>query len=178
MTNFHLEKSTMENSKRWQPPRIPRRGQCRRALHSFMLIPGLSCSFFSAALNRSKSSIWSYRADALRAAKADPTIFEDVDQIVAEIRPEDALTMAQVRGRAQLPSWSKMAICEFRQRGHSRSEIAAAFRCSTSTVANVLQGKRAAYDLFTGSRLLTLQQAKPPGKWRKSNSPSRKVAAA
>lgn len=168
MTNFHSEKSTLESSKRWQPAKIPRRGQCHRAFHSFMLIPGLSGSFFSAALDRSKSSVWYYRAEALRAAKADPTIFDHVDQLVAEIRPEDALTMAQVRGRAQLPSWSKMAICEFRKRGHSRSEIAKAFRCSTSTVANVLQGKRVAYDLFTGARQLTPQQANPPGKWHSS----------
>jgi len=168
MTNFHSEKSTLDRPATWQPAKIPGRGQCRRAFHSFMLIPGLSGSFFSAALNRSKSSVWSYRIAALRAAKADPTILDDVDQIVAEIRPEDALTMARVRGRAQLPSWSKMAICEFRKRGHSRSEIATAFRCSPSTVANVLQGKRAAYDLFNGARRLTAQQTNPPGKWHSS----------
>lgn len=130
-----------------------------------MLIPGLSASFFSATLDRSKSSVWSYRAEALRAAIADPSILGDVGELVAEIGPEDALAMAQSRGRAQLPTWSKMAICEFRKRGHSRSEIANAFRCSTNTVANVLQGKRAAYDLFTGARRLTPQQVNPPGKW-------------
>lgn len=167
-TNFHSEKSTLDKPETWQPAEIPAHGQCRRAFHSFMLIPGLSGSFFSAALNRSRSSIWSYRAEALRAAKADPTIFDDVGQLVAEIRPEDALAMAQARGAAQLPSWSRMAICEFRKRGHSRAEIAKAFRCSTSTVANVLQGKRAAYDLFTGARRLTPQQANPPGKWHSS----------
>lgn len=176
MTNFHSEESTLESLRRWQPATIPKRGQCRRAFHSFMLIPGLSGSFFSATLDRSKSSVWSYRAEALRAAKADPTILEDVDQLVAEIRPEDALDMAQARGCAQLPSWSKLAICEFRKRGHSRSQIAAAFRCSPSTVANVLQGKRTAYDLFTGARQPSPQQANPPGKWPSSNSPSRKVA--
>ena len=164
-TNFHSEKSTLESSKRWQPAKVPGRSQCRRAFHSFMLIPGLSGSFFSAALNRSTSSVWSYRAEALKAAKADSTIFDDVDQIVAEIRPEDALAMAQVRGRAQLPSWSKMAICEFQKRGYARGEIASAFCCSKSTVANVLQGKRASYDLFSGARQLTAAQQDPPGKW-------------
>ncbi len=165
MTNFHSEKPTLESSKRWQPAKIPRRGQCRRAFHSFMLIPGLSGSFYSATLNRSRSSVWSYRAEALRAAKLDQTILHDVKQLVAEIRPEDGLAMAQVRGRAQLPSWSKMAICEYQKRGYSRCEIAAAFRCSQSTVANVLQGKRSAYDLFSGVRRLTPQQKEPSGKW-------------
>ncbi|MEM1132752.1 MAG: hypothetical protein AAGH53_07435 [Pseudomonadota bacterium] len=161
-----LRKNTLESSKRWQPAKIPGRGQCRRAFHSFMLTPGLSGSFFSAVLDRSKSSIWSYRAEALQAAKADPTILEDVDQLVAEIRPEDALAMAQARGHAQLPSWSKLAICEYQKRGCSRSEIAKAFRCSNSTVANVLQGKRTAFDLFSGARRLVPQQKNPPGKWQ------------
>ena len=163
--NFHSEKSTLEEPENWERTRIPKRGQCRRAFHSFMLVPGLSRTFFSAILNRSSSSVWSYRAQALRAAEADPTILDDVRQLVAEIRPEHGLAMAQARGHAQLPSWSKIAICEFRKRGYSRREIAAAFRCSTSTVANVLQGKRAGYDLFSGARRLTPQQKNPPGKW-------------
>lgn len=76
--------------------------------------------------------------------------------------------MAQVRGRAQLPTWSRLAIGEYRNRGFSRREIADAFRCSPGTVANVLQGKGATYALFSGERRLTHAQQHPPGRWKRS----------
>ena len=165
MTNFHSEKPRRNGLRGWQPAKIPKRGQSRRAFHAFMLIPGLSGSFYGITLNRSKSSVWAYRAAALKAAHLDPTIFDDVAQLVSEIRPEDGLRMARVRGRAQLPSWSKLAICEYQKRGYSCPDIAAAFCCSKSTVANVLQGRRSTFDLFSGARRLTPAQEKPPGKW-------------
>lgn len=53
---------------------------------------------------------------------------------------------------------------EYRKRGFSRREIATPFRCSSGTVANVLQGKGTAHGLFSGERRLTHAQRNPPGR--------------
>ncbi|WP_218821545.1 hypothetical protein, partial [Sphingobium sp. Z007] len=85
------------------------------------------------------------------------------------MRAEHGLQMARVRGKAQLPAWSRLAIGEYRKRGFSRCEIATAFRCSLGTVANILQGKGTTYGLFSGERRLTQAQRQPPGRWKKRN---------
>jgi len=80
--------------------------------------------------------------------------------------------MARLRGNGQLPAWARMAMSEYRQRGHSRRQIADAFRCSPGTVANVLQGKGQAYALFSGERRLTHAQQHPPGSFGKRPTPA------
>lgn len=85
--------------------------------------------------------------------------------------------MARVRGKAQLPAWSRLAMGEYRKWGFSRREIAAAFHCSTGTVANVLQGKGTAYGRFSGERRLTPAQRNPPGRWRQGEKRVRPCAS-
>ena len=166
MTSSHSERALRVEGEPWQPVRPPKRGEDRTGFHAFMLLPGLSLSFHAAALGRSRSSVATYRTAAAEAARSDPAITAALDAAVCAIRAEDGLQMARVRGRAQLPAWSRLAMGEYRKRGFSRREIAAAFCCSPGTVANVLQGKGTAYGLFSGERRLTKAQRDPPGKWR------------
>lgn len=170
MTSSHSEKPLRVAGEPWQPVRPPRRGEDRTAFNAFMLLPGLSLSFYAAALGRSRSSISSYRAAAIDAAQSDPAIMAAVDAAVWAMRAEHGLQMARLRGSAQLPAWSRLAIGEYRKRGFSRRDIATAFRCSPGTVANVLQGKGTSYALFSGERRLTNTQRHPPGKWRARTS--------
>lgn len=169
MTKSHSERALKVEGEPWQPVRPPKRGEDRRAFHAFMLLPGLSLSFYAATLGRSRSSVATYRTAAIEAARADPAIMIAVDAAVWAMRAEHGLQMARLRGKAQLPGWSRLAICEYRKHGFSRREIAAAFRCSAGTVANVLQGKGTSYALFSGERRLTHAQRHPPRKWRAHN---------
>ena len=167
MTNSHSKQARRIDGETWQPVRPPKRGEDRTAFHAFMLLPGLSLSFYARALSRSRSTVATYRAAAIDAARSDPAIMESVDASVCAMRPEHGLHIAQIRGKTQLPAWSRLAIGDYSERGFSRRQIAAAFRCSPGTVANVLQGKGTAYGLFSGERRLTHAQRNPPGRWEK-----------
>lgn len=167
MTNSHSNLAIEIERETWQPIRPPKRGQDRTAFHAFMLLPGMSLSFYAAVLRRSRSSVAAYRAAAIEAARSNPTIMVNVDAAVLSMQAEHGLEMARLRGSAQLPAWSRLAIGDYRKRGLSRREIATAFRCSPGTVANVLQGKGSAYALFSGERRLTTAQRHPPGRWAK-----------
>ncbi len=153
----------------WQP--VPPPARCERdtrklnRFHAHILTPGFSRAFHAATLNRSLTSIATYRAKALQAAQNDPTILDLVTANVRAIGPEQGLAMARARGSAQLVHWSRLAMYDWRKRGFSRVEIAKAFMCSVGTVASVLQGRGWRY-FRTGERRLTPRQTKPPGKWR------------
>lgn len=178
MTKAHSERALRVEDAPWQPVRPPKRGQDRTAFHAFMLLPGLSLSFYAAALGRSRSSVSAYRAAAIKAAQSDPAIMAAADAALWAMRAEHGLEMARIRGKAQLPAWSRLAISEYRKRGFSRREIAAAFHCSPGTVANVLQGKGTSYPLFSGERRLTHAQSSPPGRWQRgSKSPQASARA-
>lgn len=166
MTNSHSERVLNLERELWQPVSPPKRGKDRTAFHAFMLLPGLSLSFYAAALGRSRSSVTTYREAAAEAARSDPAIMAAVETAIVKLSHDDGLQMARIRGKTQLPSWSRLAIGEYRKRGFTRREIATAFRCSPGTVANVLQGKGSAYALFSGERRLTHAQQRPPGQWR------------
>lgn len=167
MTNSHSERALRVEGEPWQPVRPPKRGEDRTAFNAFMLLPGLSLSLYAALLGRSRSSVATYRIAAIDAAQFDPAIMAAVGAAVWAMRAEHGLQMARLRRGAQLPVWSRLAIGEYRKRGFSRREIAAAFRCSPGTVANVLQGKGTVYGLFSGERRLTHGQRNPPAKWSK-----------
>ncbi len=175
MTKSHSEQVLVVGCEPWQPVRPPKRGQDRTAFHAYVLMPGFSLAFHAAALGRSRSALNVYRSAAVAAAQADPAIMAAVDAAVRALRAKDGLQMARVRCRAQLPAWSRLAIGEYRKRGFSRREIAAAFHCSPGTVANVLQGKGTAYALFSGERRLTHAQQHPPGRWQRGAAHDRKM---
>ena len=159
----------------WSPLRPPPRGERDtaklRAFYAHILTPGFSLSFHAATLNRSLTSIATYRINALQAAKNDPAIMALVKANVRAIGPEQGLAMAKTRGGSQLPYWSRLAMLDWRKRGASRAEIGKAFQCSGGTVANVLQGHGKSYHL-SGERRLTPAQAAPAGRWRKVTASS------
>ena len=149
----------------WQPVHPPRRGASeasRADFYAFMLLPGLSVAFHAATLGRSRSSIATYRRQAQEAANRNPDISSLVLAQLSTLNAEAGLQMAQCRGAAQLPHWSLLAICEFRERGFSRRQIASDFRCSLGTVAYALQFRNRSYEPLSGARHLTAAQQRPP----------------
>ena len=114
MTNSHSQRALRVEGEPWRPVRPPKRGEDRAAFNAFLLLPGLSLSFYAAALGRARSSVSAYRAAAIEAAQSDPAIAAAVDAAVWAMRAEHGLQMARLRGKAQLPSWSRLAIGEFR----------------------------------------------------------------
>ena len=104
----------------------------------------------------------------VKAAQADPTIMDIVRANVRAIGPEQGLAMALARGKSQMPYWSRLAIREYRKRGLSRAQIAAAFICSLGTVTNALQEHGRGYQPLSGERRLTPAQEALPGQWRKA----------
>lgn len=158
----------------WQPVPPPRRGADDAAwadFHAYMLLPGFSIAFHAATLGRSRSSIATYRRQAQEAAARNPDIATLTLAQLSALKAEDGLQMARLRGRAQLPHYALLAISEFRERGLSRSQIAADFRCSPGTVAHALQFRNRSYDPLSGSRRLSPVQSKPQGQFVKRASP-------
>lgn len=168
-TDFGEISSPTEEIGGWHPPKPPKRGaryvSKLRAFYAYILSPGFTMAFHSIVLNRSPTSIAAYRAKALRAAKAEPEILEMVTAYVRLIGPQQALEMAQARGAAQMPYWSRLAVCEWHRQGLSRAEIAKAFRCAPGTVDNILHAKGKFFEGFSGNRRLTYAQLAPPGRW-------------
>ena len=76
--------------------------------------------------------------------------------------PEAGLALAQRRGRAQLPWLSRAAIADYRKQGATRHELAEAFRCSVSTIDNVICRPGFRYDMLSMQKRLTHSQHRPP----------------
>lgn len=149
----------------WKPVPPPRRwaSEAARAdFYAFMLLPGLTIAFHAATLGRSRSTITAYRRRAQEAASRNPDIANLVLAQLSALSATDGLQMARLRGSAQLPHFSLLAICEFRDRGFSRRQIASDFRCSPGTVARALQFRNRSYEPLSGVRRLTTAQQRPP----------------
>ena len=149
----------------WQPVSPPRRGAdeaARANFHAYMLLPGFSIAFHAATLRRSRTSISNYKFQAREAASRDPAIGTLILAKLSALTANDGLQMARLRGSAQLPHFSLFAICEFRERGFSRRQIASDFRCSPRTVAHALQFRNRSYEPLSGVRRLTKAQQRPP----------------
>lgn len=167
VTNSHTEDAGSTDLP-WHPVRPPGRGasnEQRTAFHAYMLLPGFSVAFHAATLGRSRTSIATYRARAQRVALDNPAVKEMINVQLCALRPEHGMQMAQRRGTAQLPHWSLLAISEFRERGFSRREIAAAFCCSRGTIARALLWRNRSYDPMSGERRLSAAQLTPPGRF-------------
>lgn len=157
----------------WQPVRLPTRGASeasRADFYAFMLLPGLTIAFHAATLGRSRSTITAYRRRAQEAASRNPEVVHLVLAQLGALTADDGRQMARLRGSAQLPHFSLLAICEFRERGHSRREIAAAFQCSPGTVAHALQFRNRSHEPLSGVRRLTKGQRRPTGQYSKRES--------
>ena len=174
MLNSHTAKPVPtpppSTSSTWQPIPPPGRKQSGDAnaptrFHAYMLLPGLSTSFHVVTLGRSRSSIALYRARAAEAASNDPAVAAALADMISNLRAEDGLRMAQLRGRSQLPYWSRLAMFDYRKRGWSQKDLAEAFRCSRGTVGNILRHAGMTYDPLSGERQLTGPQMNPPAKW-------------
>ncbi len=149
----------------WQPVSPPGRGAdeaARASFHAYMLLPGFSIAFHAATLRRSRTSISNYKFQAREAASRNPTIGTLMLVQLGAITANDGLQMARLRSKAQLPHFSLLSICEFRDRGFSRRQIASDFRCSIGTVAHALQFRNRSYEPLSGARRLTTAQQQPP----------------
>ena len=177
MSSFHTNSppiySDASSTGRWQPVRPPTRGASeasRTDFYAFMLLPGLTIAFHAATLFRSRSSIATYRRRAQEAATRHPDIATRVLAQLGALNVDAGLQMAQCRGAAQLPHWSLLAICEFRERGFSRRQIASDFRCSLGTVAHALQFRNRSFEPLSGARHLTPPQQRPPKQFKARNA--------
>jgi lambda repressor-like predicted transcriptional regulator len=154
----------------WSPVHPPGRGKSTAAdwadFYAHMLIPGFSLAFHAQSLRRSLPSIANYRARARAAAQSDITILAKVSATLKALTAEDGLRMAQLRGQAQMPYWSRLAVFDYRKRGMTHRELAADFGCSPRTIVNILGRKGQIYTALSGERRLTQSQMCPPGRWK------------
>lgn len=147
-----------------------------RELAIYLLTPGFTTAYHARVLDLSTTTIHKHLEWSRTLSLADPTIAEAVDANCASITPDDGLKMAQRRGSAHLPWWSRLAMADFAARLESTSQVAALFRCSRRTVQLARAQGALSYDMFTGERRLSATQISPPGKWpagRKSVPPLR-----
>lgn len=154
----------------WWPVAPPGRGECSTAFHAYMLLPGFSVAYHAETLSRSRSMVSLSRKRASEAAQRNPALPLLVRDMVGALTPADGVQMARLRGRAHLPYWSRLAICEWRKSGVPRKRIAETFNCSLSTVGNVLAGGAGGYEAMSGLRRLTQAQLNPPGKFLSSSA--------
>lgn len=147
-------------------PCVQRRLTRSRNLAVYLLTPGFSRAYHQYALGVSDTTVAKYIRWARELALGDQTIFDSVRENAASITPEDGLKMAQRRGRAHLPWWSRLAIAEFKYRLGSTREVASLFKCSRRTVQLAVGTWPVAYNPLSGERRLSRTQASPPGMWR------------
>ena len=149
---------------RWIVPTRPRCDVARDAYHSYLLMPGFSLAFHATTIGVSTRTVANDRKAALAALVCSPDLLAKAEQLAGSFSAKDGLCMALARGRTQLPFWSRMAICEFAGRGLARAELATMFRCSQSTVGNVLRNIGGGFNVMTGERTLTNSQTNPPAR--------------
>lgn len=164
LPNFHTDSASVDLPFPIAPPRARAPTIEHWRFWAYLLLPGFSVAFHAASLGRCVATIASYRLKANEAADRHPEIAKLTMQLLFAIRPEHGLMMAQRRGLSHLPYWSRLAVFEYRKRGATRAELAAIFRCSRGTIANILGGNCAVYDHSSGARILTGVQLSPPGK--------------
>ncbi len=145
----------------WRPVLPPTPGEPLAPFYISLLLPGLSTSFLQTVLRRSYNTVRKYKAQAREASVSDPAIMQGVHELMAGLSPSDGLAMALVRGRCQLPFWSRIAIAEYVKAGSTISSVSAAFRCSSRTVSNIIH--RSVF--LNPDRVLAAQQLNPPGRF-------------
>lgn len=133
----------------------------------YLLSHGFSRAYHEQVLRTSNATLWKYRGWAERLARDDPGIGERVMANLDSVTAQDGLRMAQRRGRAQLPYWSRLAICEYLEIHRSATAIAKMFGCSTRTIYNVQRGPCLAYHPLTGDRQPSASQSAPPATRRR-----------
>jgi hypothetical protein len=144
---------------KWRPP-SPGGSSCLVC----MLMQGFSRSYWSEALGCSTTTVSKWRARARAAAVLNPELQRAATEAMCALSPADGMYMARIRGRAQMPYWSRVAVVEYRKRGYGLAEIARAFRCATRTITNII--RRTSF--LMPDRVLTQYQESPPAR-RASN---------
>ena len=137
-----------------------------RHLWIYLLTPGFTYGYHQHVLGISDITLARHLTVAKCMQTIDPTITEAVNINISSITPEDGLSMALRRGTAHLPHWSRLAICEFYGQLGTANKVAKLFRCSPTTVTNVVKLGAGSFDILSAKRKLAPQQAHPPGKWR------------
>jgi hypothetical protein len=130
-------------------------------LAAYLLTPGFTRGYHQHVLGVSNATVWTYTRWARDLAAQYPMIHSMVADNAGSVTREDAILMAQRRGRCHLPFWSRLAICECLMEGDAKS-VADLFRCSIRTLDNIRRGGCLAYDPLGGARLLTGAQDHPP----------------
>lgn len=138
------------------------------ALAVYLLTPGFSRTYHQHALAVSNATLWKYMQWAQLLGRHDARIGQRVAANLGSITADDGLLMARRRGRAQLPFWARLAICESMQIHKSATAVAGMFGCSKRTIYNVQRGSCLTYHPLTGDRQLTPTQAAPPAarRWK------------
>jgi hypothetical protein len=142
----------------------------------YLLTPGFGTAYHQQVLGVSNATLWKYTQWARELARQDPALSEGVADNVASITCDDGLLMAQRRGTAHLPFWSRLAICEYLQVLDDAAKIARMFRCSKRTLYNVRTGQSLNYDLLTGVRRPNSTQLRPPAVTRPTTKTDRASA--
>lgn len=134
----------------------------------YLLTPGFSRAYHQQALAVSNATLWKYMQWAQDLGHHDTGIGQMVAANLGSITLDDGLLMARRRGRAQLPYWSRLAVCECMQIHRSATTVAGMFGCSKRTIYNVQRGSCLTYHPLTGDRQLTATQAAPPAarRWK------------
>lgn len=128
----------------------------------YLLTPGFTSAYHQRVLGVSNATLWKYTQWARELARQDLGIERRVAENVGSITRDDGLLMAQRRGTARLPFWSRLAICELLHIDGDVGKVAEMFRCSKRTVQNVRAGRFAGYDPLTGVRQVSSSQVRPP----------------
>lgn len=119
-------------------------------------LPGVAMSWLAKANGCSSSAI-------ARARRPASGISEEAVAVVDGMTPELALAMAEFRPRrGMLPYWSRLAIAELASQGVTYAALMELFRVGRSTVYRAIKGQPRGYALFSGQRLLTAVQGRPP----------------
>ena len=135
-----------------------------------LLTPGFTNGYHQQVLSISGVTVATFLARARAAQGTDPSITDAVAANVVSISPYDGLLMAQRRGSAHLPLWSRLALCHYYRELGSANKVAELFSISPATAHNVLKHGAGGFDLLSSERRLAPQQLSPSGQWQKGNS--------
>lgn len=118
-----------------------------------ILMPGFTTAYWMHVHGKCYGTITNWKAKAT-------TNSHDIRDAMQAITPADGMMMARMRGRCQMPIWSRMAIVAYRKQDYKTAEIARAFCCSPRTITNVIRKA----DFVSLDRRLTEYQRNPPAK--------------
>ena len=154
----------------WSVPHLsPRLTGTFQDFAEWLLLPGMSLSLQAHLLSRSVTFARKHRLRAEQMARCCPEIEKRVKRTVATLSPQDGLKMARLRGRCQLPFWSKLALANYRKQGEPLIRLSKAFLCSERCIQYVLSHTNFAQ----ADRMLSSVQLCPPKQFTRQTAARR-----